>query len=205
VRTASASEVVGAEVLPPILAEFHERHPEVAFELVLSNRTEDLLRREADIAVRMVRPTQEALLAKRIGSVALGLFAHRRYLQRRGEPTCFDQPGHAAIGFDREPSIRRASEAVGLPLRREIFAFRSDSDLAQLAALRAGFGVGACQLGVARRDPNLVHVLPDVRFELEVWVVMHEDLKASRRMRLMFDHLVQALGAYVAASQPGTD
>lgn len=198
----TASEVIGAEVLPPILTDFHEAHPEVAVELVLSNRPEDLLRREADIAVRMVRPTQDALLAKRIGSVGLGLFAHRSYLQKHGVPTSLAEAGQAAIGFDREPSVARAAEALGVPLPRELFSFRSDSDLAQLAAIRAGFGVGGCQLGIARRDPNLVPVLTDLGFDLEVWVVMHEDLKTSRRMRLMFDHLVEALTAYVASSQP---
>ncbi|MDR3512681.1 MAG: LysR family transcriptional regulator [Caulobacteraceae bacterium] len=197
----TASEIVGAEVLPPILTEFHERHPDVAIELVLSNRPEDLLRREADIAVRMVRPTQDALLARRIGTVGIGLFAHRRYLQKHGEPVSLDEAGQTAVGFDRDPSVVRAAEALGVPLSREFFAFRSDSDLAQLAALRAGFGVGACQLGIARRDPNLVQVLGDLGFELEMWVVMHEDLKASRRMRLMFDHLVATLTDYAAGSQ----
>jgi DNA-binding transcriptional LysR family regulator len=197
----TASEVIGAEVLPGVLTDFREDHPEVAVELVLSNRPEDLLRREADIAVRMVRPTQEALLAKRIGSVRIGLFAHRRYLQKHGEPTSLGQAGHAAIGFDRDPSVARAAAELEIPADRDFLAMRSDSDLAQLAALRAGFGVGACQLGVARRDPNLVQVLPGLGFTLEMWVVMHEDLKSNRRMRLMFDHLVEALSAYVAGAQ----
>lgn len=198
----TASDVIGAEVLPPILTDFREGNPAVSVELVLSNRPEDLLRREADIAVRMVRPTQEALLAKRIGAVGLGLFAHRGYLQRHGEPTTLSEPGHAVIGFDRDPSVARALTELTIPTDRDFFAFRSDSDLAQLAALRAGFGVGACQLGIARRDPNLVRVMPRLGFALEMWVVMHEDLKSSRRMRLMFDHLVSALTAYVAESQP---
>ena len=81
---------------------------------------------------------------------------------------------------------------------RERFAFRSDNDLAQLAALRAGFGVGACQGPIARRDPDLVPVLDDAfRYDMEVWVAMHEDLKSSRRMRLMFDALVEGLTAHV--------
>jgi DNA-binding transcriptional LysR family regulator len=198
----TASEIIGAEVLPPILTEFREDHPQVSIELVLSNRQEDLLRRQADIAVRMVRPTQEALLARRVGTVGLGLFAHRRYIQKHGEPSSLTAPGHAAIGFDRDPSLVRAVAELGIPSDRDFFAFRSDNDLAQLAALRAGFGVGGCQLGIARRDPNLVQVLPGLGFELEMWVVMHEDLKTSRRMRLMFDHLVRTLGEYAATSQP---
>ncbi|MFI4975169.1 MAG: LysR family transcriptional regulator [Caulobacterales bacterium] len=195
----TASEIVGAEVLPPILAEFHEAHPGVTVELALNNQQEDLLRRDADIAVRMARPTQGALLARRVGSVKLGLYAHRRYLQKHGEPRGFDEAGHSAVGFDRDTQTLRALKDLNLPLRREMFAFRSDSDLAQLAAVRAGFGIGACQVTIARRDPNLVPVLREVfDYDMEIWVAMHEDLKASRRMRLMFDALVAGLQAYVA-------
>jgi DNA-binding transcriptional LysR family regulator len=199
----TASEIVGAEVLPPILAAFRERYPGIAVELALSNAAEDLLRREADIAVRMVRPKQSALVAKLVGQVALGLHAHRRYLEAQGTPRSLDEVArHAIIGFDRETPSVRAVRALGLPLEREMFAFRSDSDLAQLAALRAGFGIGVCQLGLARRDPDLVRVAPEAfSVSLEVWVVMHKDLRASHRMRLMFDHLAGALSAYVATSR----
>jgi DNA-binding transcriptional LysR family regulator len=194
----TASDVMGVEVLPPILTGFREAHAEVAIELTLSNRQEDLLRREADIAVRMVRPTQGALLAKRIGAVRLGLFAHRRYLEAHGVPDRLDDPSVAAIGFDRDADAVRALRDRQLNFERESFAFRSDNDLAQLAAVRAGFGIGAVQLPIARRAPDLVRVLEDqFRYEMEVWVAMHEDLKASRRMRLMFDWLVDALGEYV--------
>lgn len=200
----TASEIMGAEVLPSILTDFHEAHPQVSIELALSNQNEDLLRREADIAVRMARPTQDALLAKRIGEVWVGLFAHRRYIQRHGEPAAIDDPGHVAVGFDRDAVMPKSVAALGLPPARQFFAFRSDSDLAQLAAIRAGFGIGGCMFGLAARDPNFVHVLPALRFPMEMWVVMHEDLKGSRRMRAMFDHLVEGLTAYAATCQlPG--
>jgi DNA-binding transcriptional LysR family regulator len=199
----TASEIMGAEVLPPILTEFRESHPEVSIELVLSNEQEDVLRREADIAVRMARPTQGALFGRRIGTVDVGLFAHRRYVQRHGEPTSLEEAGHAAVGFDRESTAARTEgvRSLNLPRPRDFFAFRSDSDLAQLAALRAGFGVGGCMFGLARRDPNLVHVLPGLGFPMEMWVLMHEDLKAVRRMRAMFDHLIEHLADYAATSQ----
>lgn len=194
----TASDVMGVEVLPQMLTGFHEANPEVTIELTLSNRQEDLLRREADIAVRMVRPTQGALLAKRVGAVRLGLFAHRRYLDAHGDPQRLDDPRFAAIGFDRDVDAVRALQDRQLNFERESFAFRSDNDLAQLAAVRAGFGIGAVQLPIARRDPDLVEVLKGLfRYEMEVWVAMHEDLKASRRMRLMFDWLVEGLGQYV--------
>ncbi|MGH6955042.1 MAG: LysR family transcriptional regulator [Caulobacteraceae bacterium] len=194
----TASEIMGVEVLPPILAGFHEAHPDVTIELALSNRQEDLLRREADIAVRMARPEQGALLAKRVGASRVGLFAHRRHIETHGAPATLKDVGRFGIGFDRDPQARQMLEARQVSLGREAFAFRSDGDLAQLAMLRAGFGVGACQVGIARRDPDLVEVLRgDFRYGMEVWVAMHEDLKASRRMRLMFDWLVAGLSTYV--------
>jgi DNA-binding transcriptional LysR family regulator len=194
----TASDIVGVEVLPPILTGFHEAHPEVTVELNLSNRQEDLLRREADIAVRMARPTQGALLAKRIGFVELRLYAHRRWLERHGAPASLEEARLFAIGFDRDTQMARSLAEHQLPLTRDLFAFRSDSDLAQLATLRAGFGVGACQAPIAARDPDLIPVLSDAfRFEVEVWVAMHEDLKSSRRMRAMFDWLVDGLTDYV--------
>lgn len=195
----TASEIVSAEVLPPILTAFREAHPRIAVELLVSNRAEDLLRREADIAIRMVRPTQAALVARKIGTIHLGLHAHPSYIAKHGAPKSIEEiPSHAIVGFDREPSVRRL-EGLGMPISRDLFAFRCDSDVTQYAAQRAGFGVGFCQIALAKRD-GLVPILPSViGFELDVWVAMHEDLKTSRRMRLMFDHLVEHLAAYIAS------
>src|ERR1700738_4097906 len=111
----TASEVVGAEVLPPILAKLHEAYPELVIELVLSNRTEDLLRREADIAVRMVRPTQQALVVRHVGDIELGLHARRDYLERRGTPSNVDDlRGDSIIGFDYEKAFIRSVPARGV-------------------------------------------------------------------------------------------
>jgi len=200
----TASEIVGAEVLPPLLASFRRAHPAVTIELSLSSRVEDLLKGEADIAVRMVRPGQQALVARRIGNVGLGLYAHRSYLETAAAPLTLDEvmQQHALIGFDRETPFLRGLQDR-LAITREVFALRTDSDLAQLAAIRAGFGIGFIQHGVARRDPDLVPLLAaDVGFSLEVWLALHEDLRASRRLRLAMDHLTAGLTAYVADSQP---
>jgi DNA-binding transcriptional LysR family regulator len=191
---------VGAEVLPPILAELHAAHPEITLELALSNRTEDLLQREADIAIRMVRPTQQALSARFVGNIELGLYARREYLERRGVPASIaDLRRHALIGFDHENAFIRSVRARGFPVERSMFTLRTDSDLAQLAALRAGFGIGACQLGLARRDPQLVRVMAkSFSFNLEVWIVMHSDLRTSARCRVVADALAKGLAAYCA-------
>jgi DNA-binding transcriptional LysR family regulator len=137
-----------------------------------------------------------------VGSVPIGLFAHKRYLERHGSPASLDDAIGQVIGYDRSTMLLAALEALQLPISREMFSFRCDSDMAQIAALRAGFGIGGCQLGIARRDPNLVPVLQnEFRFELEVWVAMHEDLKSIKRMRLMFDWLFEGMRAYVAESR----
>lgn len=200
----TASEIIGAEVLPPLLASFHRAHPLVTIELALSNRVEDLLLGEADIAVRMVRPSQQALVARHIGALGLGLYAHRLYLEASPAPTSFTELAskHTLIGFDRETPFLRGLLAQ-LPITRDQFALRTDSDLAHLAAIRAGFGIGFIQHGIARRDPDLIPILHgEIGFSLEIWLALHEDLRASQRLRLMIAHLARGLTDYVAGSLP---
>jgi DNA-binding transcriptional LysR family regulator len=196
----TASEIMGAEVLPDILAGLQEAHPALVVELVLSNRTDDLLRRDADIAVRMVRPVQEALIAQRLGHVDLGLYAHERYLARHGAPSALaDLPRFHVIGFDRNDHSARALAKGVIELDRELFSLRSDSDLAQLAALRAGLGIGACQARIAARNPQLRPVLAGaLAFKLDVWLCMHEDQRASRPVRLAYEALADGLRRWIA-------
>jgi DNA-binding transcriptional LysR family regulator len=195
----TASEIIGCEVLPAMLAQFRRAHPLIDVELVLSNRSEDLLRRDADLAVRMVRPTQSQLVSRKIGAVGLGLYAHQTYADANGLPRTIDDLNqHCVIGFDRDDHSFRSVGPAAASLDRQMFGFRADSDLAQLAALRAGVGIGGCQDNIARRDPALIAVLADVvRFELDVWLTMHEDLRMTRRIRLLFDHLAEGLALYL--------
>lgn len=197
----SASEAIGIGRLPPVLAALRRAHPALALELSLTDSVDDLLRREADIAVRNGAPDrgipgQDALLARRTPSIRLGLFAHRDYLARRGTPaTPEDLAGHDLIGFDRETPFIRALAARLPQFRRADFALRVDSNLAQLEAVRAGMGIGFGQIAIARRDPALAPVLEDtVGVDMETWVLMHEDLKTSARCRAVFDALVAGLG-----------
>jgi DNA-binding transcriptional LysR family regulator len=198
----AASEVVGCQVLPPILAAFRHAHPGIVLELSLSNRNEDLLRRDADIAVRMVRPSQEALTARRLGEVMIRLYAHKDYAARFGLPqTLADLAGHCLIGFDRDDHALRSLGGSAQQLTRETFGFRTDNDSAQLAALRAGVGIGGCQSLLAERQPDLLPVLhAAIAYRLEMWLVMHGNLKATRRVRLLFDHLSAGLGTYLRGS-----
>lgn len=194
----SASEVIGLEVLPPILSQLQERYPGLAIELSPSDAVEDLLKQQADIAVRMVEPTQGALVSRRIGGIPTGLFAHRRYLERHGTPATFeDLSAHRLIGFDRQlPYVREAFKAYPV-LAQLHFDFRSDSNVAQLAMIRAGGGIGMCQIPLAAREPDLVRLMADqIEPHLMTHLVMHENLRMVPRCRVVFDALAEGLIAY---------
>ncbi|MBA4795003.1 MAG: LysR family transcriptional regulator [Phenylobacterium sp.] len=194
----TASEVIGCEILPPILADFQAKHPQIEIELILSNQLADLTRRDADIAIRMARPTQNTLVARKIGLMRLNLYAAPEYVARRGRPCSVEEiDDHVIIGFDSDTPKIQGRVDLGRPITRDMFSIRTDSQVGQLAAVRAGLGIGACHSGLAERY-GLQPVLPD-RFciEMEMWLCMLEGLRTTRRMRLMFDHLAKGLAAYV--------
>ncbi|MQR97602.1 LysR family transcriptional regulator [Gluconobacter aidae] len=200
----SVAEFVGIEVLPPLLLPLRERHPGLDLELVLSNHSADLLSQEADIAIRMHRPRQDALVAKQVGRVPLGFFAAASYLERHGTPdTAADLAAHALIGSDRSPADRSFTRDMEKRLGQTFrFGLRTDSHPTQLASMRAGLGIGVAQVPVGERD--LVRVMPDVVVsELDIWIVAHEDLRRSARIDAVFRHLTKALTGYCAEGVPG--
>ncbi|WP_281017417.1 MULTISPECIES: LysR family transcriptional regulator [unclassified Minwuia] len=200
----TVSQFVGSEVMPPMLARFRDSHPEIDIELVLSDSPLNLLTREADIAIRMARPSQTGLVARMLGSVEVGLFAHRDYLDRFGTPTSFGAlKQHRVIGYDTTPYLERAMRHMGLEVERDDFAIRVDTESVQVALIRSGFGIGGCQVPLAAQDPGLVRVLPDVlNFRLEVWRAMHGDMRDSLPVRLMAAHLDREFRAYLRGATP---
>ncbi len=197
----TTSDVIGFEVLPPVLASLRERHPGLVLELALTDRVEDLLHGEADIAIRTIRPAQERLIARHIGDLELGMYASRGYVDRHGMPAdATELMAHPLVGYDGErPYLRDAARRLGAP-GREAFAIRSDSNYAQLALVRAGAGSGVGLVALAARGEPLVRVLPEsLSLTLETWLTMHEDLRNSPRCRVVFDALAVALAAHVEA------
>lgn len=196
----TAAQAVAVGHLPPILARLRADHPRLSIELAASDALDDLLARRADIAVRMVDPVQQALVARRVGAVTLGLHATRDYLARRGMPESLRALAeHDLIGPDTPTPFVRAVLAKLPVADLNAFALRSDSDVVHLAAIRAGVGIGVAQVELARCDPCLVRVLPDeFSHELPLWVVMHEDLRTSPRCRAVFDALAAGLADITA-------
>jgi DNA-binding transcriptional LysR family regulator len=196
----SVAELVGIEVLPAMLADLHKRHPRLIVEVELSNASANVLEQEVDIAVRMHPPRQEALVARRVASIPLGLFAHVDYLSARGLPeTIADLAHHDLIGSDRSLAERQMTLRLLPGIDNSRFVVRTDSHPAQLAAARAGLGIAVVQRPIGLSDPRLQSVLPELAIpSLDAWIVTHQDLRELPRVRALFDHLAEAFRAYQA-------
>ena len=191
----SASQPIACFVLPPLLAQMRLVLPEVQVELVASNSVSNLLRREADIAVRMVQPEQATVIARRVGKVLLRACAHQDYLRRRGVPRHPpDLLAHDLIGGDRDEGTLRGFAAQGLAVERKDFAFRTDDLIVVWQAVRAGLGIGFVSEHQLRLDPAVIAVLPKVKIEpLPVWLAVHKEIRTSKRIRAVYDFLSDAL------------
>ena len=195
----TASQPVSCYVLPPLLAQMRRSLPDVQVELVASNAVSNLLRREADIAVRMVQPEQATVIARRVGKVALRACAHQDYLRRRGVPR---QPAdlliHDLIGGDRNDETLKGFAAGGISATREHFAFRTDDLIVVWEAVRAGLGIGFVSEHQIRTDPAVIPLLPKLKIQpLPVWLVVHKEIRTSKRIRAVYDFLANALPAAI--------
>lgn len=196
----AASDVISGLVLPEIAARLALEEPGIQLEIVASDRVENLLRRDADIALRMVRPAQQELLARKIGDIPLRFCAARKYLDRKGRPqTTDDLLEHDLVGFDRSEQIIEGLAAHGLTVRSGAFRFRTDNHIVYWQAVRAGNGVGIAQEPLIARDEEVEALLPDVPLPvLPLWLTMHRDVQTSPRIRRVADFLGQELRQYMA-------
>lgn len=197
----TASEMVSAFVLPAILAQLAQNYPEIQIELVASNQLSNLLEREADIAIRMVRPTQSALIARHISDWPMGFYAHTSYLEQLPSDapiTLFGDASQLAhyrwIGFDQSDQLIAGFRAAGIQIDRSFFAFRSDNHLVNWQALQTGMGIGIGIQWLAQKYPDLVSVMTNQPLPaLPVWLTTHRELKSSKRIRTVFDFLAKNL------------
>ena len=191
----TASQPVACLLLPPVLAAMREALPDIQVELEASNTVSNLLRREADIALRMVRPTQTSLIARKIGQVRVGAYASRDYLARRGVPARpQDLLQHDMIGYDKGEDILRGFQANFFPITREAFALRSDDLIVQWQAVRAGLGVGFLANYMVQGDDQVQRILPALPLPgLAMWLTVHREIRTSQRIRAVYDFLAQSL------------
>lgn len=190
----TASDMVSQHLLLPALRGVRQAHPEIQIELAPGDQVADLLRREADIAVRMFRPREPALIARRLADQPVGLYAHRDYLARHGPVTQDTFTRHHWIGPDQGELMIRGFAAAGHAVTRDFFAIRTDHSALAWQAVREGLGIGAGLQVVAARHPELVRVLGEIAVPpLACWLVVHRELRGTPRLRTVFDALAQAL------------
>ncbi len=186
----TSSVMVANMWLPPILAELRRTEPDIQIELVPSDLNQNLLRRDADIAVRMADPVQTSLVARKLGDVPVSLFGAKSYLAERGRPrTLQELLEHDVIGFDRSEVILKLYAAAGAQVTRETFPIRCDDQMVGWKLLLAGAGLGFAQDMLARREPVLERLDFDLVPAMRVWLVTHQDVHTNPRIRRVVDFL----------------
>jgi DNA-binding transcriptional LysR family regulator len=191
----TTSDVAAAWLLPPLLAALRDAEPGIQVELVASNALANLLRREADIAVRMLRPTQGSLVARKLGEIAICAAAHETYLQRAGTPR---QPQdllqHSLIGYDKDHTIESGFARLGLPLPRSQFVLRTDNQIVYSQLLAAGAGIGFIAAYTVPLLPGVRPLLPMLKIPpLPCWLAVHREIRGSPVVRRVYDFLAEAL------------
>jgi DNA-binding transcriptional LysR family regulator len=191
----SASELTACHILPRILTQLRQQYPAIEFEVVASNDLSNLLNRESDIAVRMAPPKHAELVARKVTTLEVGIYAHKHYLRKQGVPESLDDLLRCdLIGYDRDDSLRKGLIAAGAARSALRFAFRSDSHEVCWQMVRAGFGCGFITAVIAATDRNLVRVLPRAAVpSLPVWLTVHREIRSNRRLRVVYDALAAEL------------
>lgn len=192
----AASEAVAAHLVSPRVVELRELYPEIEIEIVASIRTSDLLRREADIAIRNFQPSEPELYARRIRDSNAYLYASPAYLERLGHPTTKEGLSAADfMGFDRSEAMLQGLNALGLTLTERNFPIVCENQLVQWELCKRGAGICVMLEEVGDPEPGVVRVLEDFpAISVPIWLTSHRELKTSRRVRVVYDHLAEALG-----------
>jgi DNA-binding transcriptional LysR family regulator len=191
----TTSDVAATWLLPPVMAALRQAEPGIQIELVASNALANLLRREADIAVRMVRPTQSSLVARKLGEIGICAAAHELYLRRAGTPRRpQDLAQHTLIGYDTDTTIEQGFAKLGLPLQRAHFALRTDNQIVYSELVAAGAGVGFVAAYTLPYLPGVLPLLPMLKIPpLPCWLAVHREIRGNPVVRRVYDFLADAL------------
>lgn len=191
----TASEIVAHYILPPIIAQIRSAEPLISIDVVPTNSSDNLLYREADIAVRMYRSEQLDIVTRHLGDFKMGIFAATSYLDHKGRPqTATDLLDYDLVGFDRNEQIINAMRNLGFTSSRDIFQTRTDGQAVYWQLLRAGCGIGFAQEVVGKPDPLVeqLHIGIDVP-PLPVWLATHQGMRQTPRIRRVWDMLADGL------------
>lgn len=196
----TASQIVSQYILPPIIAELREEHPQIQVELVANDSTENLLFREADIAVRMYRPQQLDIVTRHLGDISIGVCASRSYLERHGKPRSVDELSqHAMVGYDRSELILRGMQELGIKAARDWFATRCDDQPVYWELIRAGCGIGFGQKMLIERDPTVEALDLGVPIPgLPVWLAAPSATRRTPRVSAVWTALEKGLSPFIS-------
>lgn len=197
----TASVVVSHYLMPGIIARLREVEPEIEVELAPTDTTENLIFREADIAIRMFRPTQLDIVTRKIGESPMALYGSRDMLSRYGQPTSIeDLRSLPFVGFDRSDAILRAFRQVGLNVAKDFFGVRCDDQAAYWRLVCAGCGVGGMQTVIGDGEPQVARLtfqpaLPALPF----WLAAQEAMHKTPRVKRVWDFLLTELSERLKA------
>lgn len=196
----TASEVTALNYLPGIVADIREALPGITIDLVASDRSDNLLFREADIAVRMYQPQQLEIVTRKLGEIRMGVCAATSYVEKHGRPeTVQDMMDHALVGFDQSELILRGMRDLGWPATRDWFTTRCDDQNAYWQLIRAGCGVGFGQRNLIDADPGVELLDIGVTIPpLPVWLAAPQGLRHLPRIAAVWDRLCSGLAPFVS-------
>ncbi len=193
----TASDVMAAYTLQPALTHLRERAPILEIDLVATNDLSDIQRREADIAIRHVRPEQPELIARLVAEGRAGFYASRSYIAKNGRPNSFkDMKKHDFVSFGDVGRMLEYLAQMGLELTEDHFRIGSANGVAAWHMVRNGLGIGLMAEDVADASPEIERLVPNTPpIVFPVWLTTHRELHTSRRIRLVYDLLAEFLGA----------
>ena len=192
----TATEAISVFLLPQIIIKIREAYPGISINVLASDKLNNLNRREADIALRNIRPTQPDLIAKKICDLNARLYSTPAYLESLGQPVTAEQLNRAVfLGFNRSDEMLEPLHEFGLSLKVENFPVVSENLLVQWELTKSGAGLGLMMEEIGDKDPLVERVLPDSAFiPFPIWLVAHQQLKSSNRIRAVYDLLADNLG-----------
>ncbi|MGL1919620.1 MAG: LysR family transcriptional regulator [Hyphomicrobiales bacterium] len=187
----TATDMIATYILPKILPKINAIAPNLAIELIPTNNVRDLIKREADIAIRHGRPQQAELIAKTVGDTSASLYASQKYFEKHETPQIFSDLKHAKfVGASPIEDFLPYLIEQKFPISKSNFQYTSSSDLAVLEMVRQGLGLGIIPNHIANFFDDLIPVMPNlISFPFPIWLVTHRELHTSRRIRMVYDLL----------------
>ncbi|WP_120632328.1 LysR family transcriptional regulator [Ruegeria sp. EL01] len=191
----TASDVMSAYILPDLLRELRAQAPRLRIDVIASNDIRDLMRREADIAIRHIRPDQPDLIAKLVHEASGHFYATTEYLNRAGRPkTLAELSKHEFISFGDTAQMIAYLDPLGIHLTEDNFRLGSQNGIVSWEYAKQGFGIAPMSEAVGDTTPGVERVMPNMEaISFPIWLTTHRELHTSRRIRLVFDLLADYL------------